>query len=296
VDLSAIIQQAVEAARARFASEQRELSVSLPAEALQLAADPVRLAQIFGNLLNNAFKFTHTGGQVALTAQRQGGDVLVTVRDNGIGIAPEKLNEVFEMFAQVDGSPGRSRGGLGIGLSLVKRLVELHGGTVNARSPGVGKGSEFSVRLPLLAQPAAPVPEPRANPAPSIPPRSILVADDNKDAAFSLVSLLKYAGHQTHVAYDGREAFELAQRVRPQVILLDIGMPNMSGHDACRAIRQQPWSRGVRIIALTGWGTQQDLEKSRQAGFDAHLVKPVDFAALSQVLHEQDQSRTNVAV
>jgi CheY-like chemotaxis protein len=258
--------------------------VTLPPEPIYLDADPVRLAQVFSNLINNACKYTEPNGHVWVTAKRQGSEVVVTVRDSGLGIPPDKLRSIFDMFAQVDRTLERSQGGLGIGLTLVKRLVEMHEGTVTAHSEGRGRGSEFVVRLPILLE------DPRANsPGPTAEvtrttARRILVVDDNRDSAASLAMLLKMAGNETCMTHDGLDAVRLAEQFRPDVVLLDIGLPKLNGFDVCRRIREQPWGKDLMLIALTGWGQQEDRIKSKDAGFDAHMVKPVDYTALMQLL------------
>jgi CheY-like chemotaxis protein len=247
----------------------------------------VRLAQVLSNLLSNACKYTEPGGRISLSAQCEGGDVAISVRDNGIGIAADMLPNVFEMFAQASGGSDRSQGGLGIGLTLVRRLVELHGGTVVARSAGLGLGSEFTVRLPILSERPVSQPPPEAPRTEMIPRRRILVVDDNRDAAESLATLLGLTGHETRVAHDGSEAVEAAEAFRPDVVLLDIGLPKMSGHDAARCIRERPWGKGMVLVALTGWGQEHDRRRSQEVGFDHHLVKPVDPAALMRLIASQ---------
>ena len=285
VDLASIVHQAVEAVRAQYQSTNHELTVTLPSRTLQLDADPARLAQVIGNLLNNACKFTDPGGHVWLNVEEGDGEAVIRVRDNGIGIAAEHLPSLFDMFAQVDTSLERSRDGLGIGLTLVKTLVELHGGSVDARSDGPGQGSEFTVRLPLAAAlPEAVPPAPVAAATPTAVPRRVLIVDDNDDGAESLAMLLELEGHQTWKAHDGLEAITAAGRVRPDVVLLDIGLPRMNGYEACREIRKQPWGKNLFLIALTGWGQDEDRLQSRDAGFDAHMVKPVDHDTLLKFL------------
>lgn len=283
VELEPVIHEALEACRPQFEAGRLRLEVSLPPEAIYLDADPVRLAQVFGNLLGNAAKFTSPDCQVWLTARRDQGQVVISVKDTGIGISPDMLPRVFDMFMQVDQPVGRSQGGLGIGLSLVKRLVEMHGGQVEACSHGEGKGSEFVVRLPILDSAPEPTPVPLSK---RIEPllRRILVVDDNQDSARTLAMLLKYSGSDTQVAHDGPEAVEKAAQYRPDVVLLDIGLPTMSGYDVCRAIRSNSAGARPAIIALTGWGQEEDRKKSKEAGFDAHLVKPIDYAVLTDLL------------
>jgi PAS domain S-box-containing protein len=286
VQLAPVIQQAVEATRALYRSMNQELVVALPSEPIYLNADPTRLAQVVGNLLNNACKFTDVGGHIALTVEREGEQVAIRVRDNGVGIAAEHLAGIFEMFTQIESSLERSRSGLGIGLTLVKTLVEMHGGTVEAHSEGVGRGSEFVVRLPMLLDVQAPLTPPAPAHLEGLPVvrRRVLIVDDNKDAAEWLATLLSLSGHETHVAHDGVEAVKAAERLRPDAVLLDIGLPRIDGYEVCRRMRQQPWGRDLMIVALTGWGQDEDRQKSREAGFNTHLVKPVDDEVLLNLL------------
>jgi len=286
VELASVISQSVEACRPLVESANHELNVALPPQPIFLHADPVRLAQVFSNLLNNACKYTEPGGRIGLAVERQGSDVVVSVKDTGVGIAPEMRSRIFEMFAQVEGSLERAQGGLGIGLTLVKRLVEMHGGSVDVTSDGLGRGSEFVVRLPILIEkPGAQQPSQPTGELPA-PAHRILVVDDNRDSAASLALLLNLTGCETHTAYDGLEALAAAEKFRPAVVLLDIGLPKLNGHEAARRIREQPWGKDMVLVALTGWGQDEDRRKSRDAGFDGHLVKPVDFAALMKLLAE----------
>ena len=283
--LATVIAQAVEAARPLIDQAGHRLRVELPDEPIRLNADPARLTQVFANLLNNSSKYTPPGGTITVSARRVGDDVVVAVRDDGLGIPRDKLASVFDMFTQVDRSVERSQGGLGIGLTLVKRLVEMHGGSVAVQSDGEGRGSEFEVRLPLLLEPLA---EQASAPVEAEPPaqsRRILVVDDNSDSAVSLAMLLEITGNETHTAHDGLEAIAAIERHRPDVVLLDIGLPKLNGHEVCRHVRAQPWGRDITIIALTGWGQDDDRRKSREAGFDGHLVKPVDYGALKELLN-----------
>jgi PAS domain S-box-containing protein len=285
VALGPIVEQAVEAARGLYRAPDHELIVRVPAEPVHVHADPTRLAQVVGNLLNNGAKFTNPGGHVWLTVEKDAGSAVIRVRDDGIGIAPDQLPRLFQMFIQVDTTLERSRDGLGIGLALVKTLVEMHDGTVEAHSAGLGRGSEFVVRLPLLeAEPAPPPAAISARPAPPVPPRRILIVDDNEDGAESLAILLRLDGHETFTAHDGVEAVEAAGRLRPDVVLLDIGLPELNGYEACRRIREQPWAKDVMLVAVTGWGQDVDRQRSREAGFDAHTVKPVDHDALVRLI------------
>ena len=282
--LATLIAQAVEASRPLIDKAGHQLRIELPDEPIHLHADPARLTQVFANLLNNSSKYTPPGGTIAVSARRDGDDVVVTVRDDGLGIPRDKLDSVFDMFMQVDRSVEKSQGGLGIGLTLVKRLVEMHGGTIAVRSEGEGRGSEFEVRLPMLLEPLA---ETARAPAAEPPARSrrILVVDDNSDSAVSLAMLLEITGNETHTAHDGVEALAAIEQHRPDVVLLDIGLPKLSGHEVCRQVREQAWGKDITIIALTGWGQDDDRRKSREAGFDGHLVKPVDYAALTELLN-----------
>jgi PAS domain S-box-containing protein len=283
-ELGPVVHQAVEAARAQYGSMNQELVVTIPAQALYVDADPARLAQVVGNLLNNACKFTDEGGRITLSVADESGQALIRVRDTGIGIAAGDLPRLFDMFVQVDSSLERSRDGLGIGLTLVKTLAEMHGGTVDVHSDGLGCGSEFVVRLPLSVD----IPRVLSTPAITEPAatarRRILIVDDSDDGAESLAMLLEFAGHETHKAYDGLEAIEAARRLRPDAVLLDIGLPRLNGYEACRRMRQEPWGKELVLVALTGWGQEEDRRESRNAGFDAHMVKPVDHDALLQFL------------
>ena len=257
--------------------------MTLPAQSIYLNADPVRLSQVVSNLLNNASKFAGQRGRINLTVSPRDRDVEITVKDDGIGIPPAMLNTIFEMFLQVDQSLERSQSGLGIGLTLARRLVELHNGHIEALSEGLGKGSEFVVRLPVTIDQTAPIKALDAVNG-SSPKGRILIVDDNLDSAQSLAEVLKMTGNDTFVAHDGEEAVEAAERQRPDVILLDIGLPRLNGFDACRRIRANPWAENILIIALTGWGQEEDRRKSAEAGFDGHLVKPVDMAELMKLL------------
>lgn len=286
VDLATVIRNAVETSRPLVEASGHELTVALPDRPILVDADVVRLAQVFSNLLNNAAKYTERGGNIALSAERQGSDVVVAVRDNGVGIPAEMLPEVFAMFTQVDRSLERSQGGLGIGLSLVKTLVTMHGGSVEAHSQGHGLGSEFLVRLPVVLAGTSKAPSPRVSKrsAPSAHRFRILVVDDNVGSATTLSRLLKILGHEAQTAFDGGEAVETAETYRPELIFLDIGLPVLNGYDVARAIRALPWGRDVAIIALTGWGQEGDRRRSHEAGIDDHLVKPVDPATLENLL------------
>ncbi len=285
VDVSTIVTQAVETVRPLVEAAGHDLSVALPTGPVYLDGDPVRLAQVFSNLLNNAAKYTEAGGRIRLAVERQGSDVVVGVRDTGVGIPADMLPRVFDLFTQVDSARKWAQGGLGIGLTLVRRLVEMHGGSVEARSDGPGKGSEFVVRLPVAveAQPHSKAGRAEDRPIPQSSLR-VLVVDDNRDGADSLAEMLRILGNDTRTAYDGEEAVAAAADYRPDVVLLDIGLPRLNGYEACRRIRAQPGGKGVILIAQTGWGQEEDIRLSREAGFDRHLVKPVDPYDLMQVL------------
>lgn len=284
VTLAAAVQGAVETTRPLIEQHEHELKVELPPAPVYLDADLTRLAQVFANLLNNAVKYTDRGGSISLKAECRDRHVVVTVKDSGIGIPAGKLSGVFELFAQVQEALGRSQGGLGIGLSLVKRLVELHDGSIEVRSEGTGRGSEFLVRLPIVdAQPGASGTEADAQEVFASGLR-ILIVDDNRDAASSLATMMQLMGNETCTAYEGDEAVRVADEFRPDVILLDIGLPKLSGYEVCRCIRRQSWGGRTVIIALTGWGQDDDKRKAKDAGFDHHLVKPVDPRRLIDLL------------
>ena len=283
--IGSVIQLAVEAVWPQVERVGLQLAVALPPQRLQLSADPVRLVQVFANLLTNACKYTDSGGHIWLTVEREGDEAVVRIRDDGIGIAPDRLAYMFEMFSQDERALARSEGGLGIGLALSKGLVELHGGRIQARSDGVGHGSEFIVRLPLAVHVPTPAPgdEPVAHRPPMPSDLRVLVVDDNRDAADSLAALLRMEGCSVATAYDGPEALETAERLRPRLVLLDLGMPGMSGFDVCAALRSR-YGDDPFLVALTGWGQDDDRRRSAQAGFDAHLVKPIDFDQLHALL------------
>jgi len=284
VELSSVIQQAVEVARPLIDTAGHNLTIDLPPEPIFLNADQTRLAQLFGNLLNNSCKYTRPNGEITLTVKRRDGEVAVTVKDNGAGIPPEKLDSIFDMFMQVDRTAEQSQGGLGIGLTLVKRLTEMHGGSIEAKSDGEGQGSEFVVRLPIVQKPEEISTAASDAPAAQSAQRRILIVDDNRDSADSLALLLKITGNKTYMAHDGLEAVELIEKHRPEVVLLDIGLPTLDGHEVCRRVREQPWGKDIVVIALTGWGQEDDRRKSEEAGFNGHLVKPVDYDKLLELL------------
>ncbi|MEO6463803.1 MAG: ATP-binding protein, partial [Candidatus Eisenbacteria bacterium] len=259
-------------------------------EGILMVADATRLTQVFDNLLNNAAKYTDRGGRIRLAVERQGDVAVVSITDSGIGIAAEMLGSVFEMFSQVDTAVERAQGGLGLGLNIVKRLVEKHGGTVEATSGGKDEGSTFVVRLPVAPAPEAAMPAaPAGDSAPAPSPaeragRRVLVVDDNRDAAITLKMMIDLMGSEARLAYGGLEALAIAEDFRPELGLLDIGMPGLNGYDTARRLREQPWGRDVVLVALTGWGQNEDRQRSREAGFDDHVVKPIEPAALEQLL------------
>jgi PAS domain S-box-containing protein len=286
--LADVLSSSVETARPAIEEAGHELTVSLPTDAVCLNADLTRLAQVFGNLLSNSAKYTPRGGHIWLTAERHGLEVVVSVRDNGIGIPADSLASIFDMFNQVDRSIERSTGGLGIGLALVKGIVDMHGGSVVAESPGVGSGSTFTVRLPVFEESYASIADALGDQV-TVPAGArwrILVVDDNPDSAASMAMMLTLTGNEVRTARDGIEAVEIAQAFRPEAILMDVGMPRLNGYEATRLIREQPWGRSVKIVALTGWGQQADKLQSREAGCDAHLVKPVALSELEKLLTE----------
>jgi signal transduction histidine kinase/ActR/RegA family two-component response regulator len=284
VALMEIVRLAVETSRPGIDASGHDLIVRIPSDAIYLDADVIRLAQVFSNLLNNAAKYTGPGGRIAITAERNSDSVAVTVQDSGIGIPSEMLAHVFEPFTQLDRSLERSRGGLGIGLALAKRLVEMHGGAIEAQSSGAGQGSRFIVRLPLSEQQTAPQADAVSVPVPARGRNRVLVADDNYDSATSLSILLNDAGYDVRTAGDGAQALETAAQFRPDILLLDIGMPKLNGYEVARHVRRQPWGRNMLLIALTGWGGADHRQQTAQSGFDHHLTKPVDPAALTRLL------------
>ena len=288
VEAAAVVRSAVETSRPLLDAAGHELVLSLPPEPVFLDGDPVRLAQILSNLLNNAAKYTDAGGHIFLTIKCDGDEVVLSVRDTGSGIPPEMLPRVFDLFSQIDQGSDRAQGGLGIGLTLVKSLVELHGGSVEARSDWPKGGSEFVVRLPLGMGECAERASLPAAPSAVLSSRRVLVVDDNRDAAESLGMLLKLLGADVRVVFSGPEALEAVAREKPAVVLLDIGMPGMNGHEVAARIRELPDTQDVKLIALTGWGQEKDRRRSELAGFDHHLIKPADVDALQTLLMTLD--------
>ena len=286
VSLAAVINSAVETSRPLIEQARHTFSLTLPSAPVYLDADLTRLAQVFSNLLNNAAKYTEPSGRISLTGELSGAEVVVQVRDSGLGIPADALPRIFEMFSQVDRNMERAQGGLGIGLTLVRRLVEMHGGTVEARSDGPGRGSQFVVRLPVAKSVAQLTSSQGDDGLSASAKRRILVVDDNYDSATSLSMMLSLMGHETYNVHDGLAAVEAAEKFRPDMILLDIGLPKLNGDDACRRIRELPGSKSMVIVALTGWGQDEDRRRSHEAGFDHHLVKPVEINALQTLLRE----------
>jgi len=275
IELAKVVQAAIETSRPGIAERGHELTLTQLPESVTVDADPTRLAQVFGNLLNNAAKFSEANGHIAMVVERENDDVLVRVRDNGIGIAAPMLSKIFDLFSQLQSSLERDREGLGIGLALVKRLVEMHGGSVSASSDGLGKGSEFVVRLPV-ATAADESPNRKEEPLSEVRARlRVLVVDDYQDGARSMCKLLTLLGHDTRMAADGLAGLEAAREFRPHVALLDIGMPKLNGYEMARRLRAESWGRGTMLIAVTGWGQAHDRERTAEAGFDHHLIKPV---------------------
>jgi PAS domain S-box-containing protein len=289
-----VMSSAVETAMPAIEAGGHKLAISLPPEPVHLDGDLTRLAQVFSNLLTNSAKYTEREGHIWIAAEVHEGELVVTVRDTGIGIPAESLPRIFDMFSQVDRRVERETGGLGIGLALVKGLVEMHGGSISATSEGQGHGSLFTVRLPVLQQmtegAALATVDIGVTPA-TKPRRRILVVDDNRDSGNTMSTLLKIMGNEVRTAYGGNEALEIAETFQPQAILMDIGMPQLNGYDATQCIRKQPWGRDMIIIALTGWGQDQDRIQSREAGCDGHMVKPVNVSELEKLLQElEDRS------
>jgi len=284
VDLLTLVSSAVETARPLIDAKNHSLILNLPPEPLELEVDPLRLSQALSNLLTNAAKYTDAQGHITLTAFQDAQGLAIRVTDDGIGIEPSVIKGLFEMFSQIDSAIDRAEGGLGIGLALVRGLVALHGGTVQATSAGLGKGSEFTIRLPrsVVVEPEAVVPggaapdDGRVVSVAHGPRCKIVVADDNRDAADSLQLLLQFAGHEVFVAYNGKQALDLGARERAQVFVLDVGMPDITGYEVARRIRQEAWGRGVLLLAVTGWGQDDDKAKAKAAGFDFHFTKPVN--------------------
>jgi signal transduction histidine kinase len=296
IEIGPLVARTVETVQPLFEERGHTLRVQVPGGVLSVLGDPTRLMQAIGNVLSNAAKYTERGGQVTLSAAQTGSEVEIRIRDNGIGIPPELMPMIFNLFTQLDRSSGPAQSGLGIGLALVQRLVEMHGGSVTAHSDGPARGSEFIIRLPLLLRDGAAINDQQLNTFPALEQsmmnsegttptqRRILVADDNNDALESLATLLQLSGHEVYTAANGAVALESAEQNRPEVALLDIGMPKLDGYEVARRIRAQPWGARITLVALTGWGQDSDRRRSQEAGFDSHLVKPLDLDKLTDLL------------
>lgn len=274
VDLTSIITDAIEASRGLTEQKGLHVKTQLPSGALFVEGDARRLKQVVANLLANASKYSGRNGVIEITAERKDSSVEVAVSDQGVGISEDMLPKIFDMFTKADRSLEKAQDGLGVGLTIARRIVELHGGEISAQSNGPGTGSRFTVTLPISTKEKK-----------SAGPR-VLIVDDNKDFAMSMAIMLKMMGSETEMAADGVEALRLATTFRPDVVFLDIGLPKLNGYDVCRVIREQAWGKDVMIVALTGWGQPEDKEKSLEAGFNKHLVKPVENAALERIIHE----------
>jgi PAS domain S-box-containing protein len=284
VELAAVVRNAIETSDPLIRAARHELSVSLPQEPLWVEGDPVRLAQILANLLNNAASYTDEGGSIWVRLREEEGRAAISVRDNGAGITAEELGRLFQMFSRGERYGGRTQGGLGIGLALARRLAEMHGGTIEARSGGAGQGSEFIVRLPLAARPAAAPAAAGGGAGTGKMPRRVLVVDDNRDAADSLAMILELLGAEVRIVNNGPEALEAFPSHDPALVLLDIGMPGMDGYEVARQLRSRFPERRAALVALTGWGQEEDRRRARDAGFHHHLVKPADVEALQALL------------
>ena len=282
VNLAEVINLAMESSYPLIDQHHHKLSLLLPGQPIYLNADKIRLAQVIMNLLSNAAKYTPDGGRITLSAEHNGEEVSVRVTDNGVGIAPDQLSQIFDMFYQANRSYEQLHGGLGIGLTLARRLVEMHGGEVEAHSAGIDQGSEFVVRLPIIGEQPRPQKETASAETTRAPVQRILVVDDDGEIAETLAELLRFEGNNVEIANDGLKAVEIAEKFRPSVVLLDIGMPKLNGYEAARKIREQPWGKDMVLIAITGWGQENDRNRSREAGFDGHLLKPFNYPELSK--------------
>ena len=289
IDVAEVLKSAVEASGALIERSRHQLRVTPPVEPLYVEGDPTRLTQIVSNLLDNAAKYTDPGGRLWLSADREGDEAVIRMKDSGIGIAPDVLPCIFDMFTQAGLPVERAQGGLGVGLALVDRLVKLHGGSVSAYSAGLGKGSQFTIRLPAVQAHRQTAPEVRpATPSVLEKHCRILVVDDNQDSADSLATLLHMLGHEVKTANDGESALAAADQFRPDVAILDIGLPKVNGYDLAKQIREQAWGRDVVLVALTGWGQEQHRRRSAESGFNHHLTKPVEFEVLQQIVAAAD--------
>ncbi|MGH8328788.1 MAG: ATP-binding protein, partial [Steroidobacteraceae bacterium] len=291
VELKELLKTVIETYRHAAESARLQIALAASAESVYVSGDRIRLTQIISNIFHNAVKYTPPGGRIEIALRTEDQHAVVSVRDNGMGIPPEMLEHIFEPFAQLDRSYERPDAGLGIGLTLAKRLLDLHAGRIEARSAGRGQGTEFVIHLPAIAAvPAKQATPRRADPQLFVSCR-VLIADDNHDAAVSLSMLLQSMGHDTRVVHDGIEALEEAELFRPDVVLLDIGMPRLDGYDTARRMASQPWAATMQIVAVTGWGQETDRQRAKDAGFHRHLVKPVDLDALREVMSEGCEQR-----
>jgi len=288
LDVATVLKSAVEASTALIERSRHQLKVTYPAGPLYVDGDVTRLTQVLANLLDNAAKYTDPGGQIWLSADREGEAAVISVKDSGIGIPSEMLPKVFDMFTQAGMSLDRSQGGLGVGLALVERLVKLHGGSVSAHSAGAGKGSQFTIRLPLSQAQKAPAPERREDGLQTAARSRILVVDDNVDSVESLAMLLAMMGHEVQTANDAEGAVAVAETFRPDVAILDIGLPRVNGYELAKQIRERPWAKDLVLVALTGWGQETHRRRSAESGFNHHLTKPVEFDVLQQILSAAD--------
>jgi CheY-like chemotaxis protein/two-component sensor histidine kinase len=284
VNVSDLVQRAAGEANHLIEAGQQELNIQLPSESIVLDADADRLQQVLWNLLSNASKYSPAGSTIDLRAERVGNELLLTVRDTGIGISAEMLPRVFDMFVQADRTLDRSQGGLGIGLTLAQRIVQMHGGSIEAKSAGLGNGSEFSIRLPVIPDIDETINPVNSEKSAQPEPLTILIAEDNRDSAETMAILLRNLGHQVEIAYDGSEALKLARELLPDVFLVDIGLPVLDGYEVAKRVRQQSPLGKTRLLAVTGFGSPDDAERARKAGFDFHLVKPVSFDELQKLL------------
>jgi CheY-like chemotaxis protein/two-component sensor histidine kinase len=285
IELAPVLRQAVETTRPLIDARSQSADIDIPPTPIFIPGDAVRLGQIFSNLLNNAAKYTHDNGLIELSVELVLETVKIRVRDNGVGISPDLLPHVFELFTQAERDADRSQGGLGVGLTLVRRLVELHGGTVSATSAGLGKGSEFVVILPVAPAPIKIAPSVSAPVAPPVPAkRKILVVDDNVDSAESMAMVLELDGHVIQIAHDGEAALAAAKSFIPDIVLLDIGLPGLDGYEVAARLRRSPDTQGTVLVAFTGYGQPEDRRRTAEVGFAHHLVKPVDLDALAKLI------------
>jgi CheY-like chemotaxis protein/two-component sensor histidine kinase len=284
LDLRGVAQQAVETARTLIDQRKHRLNVALPQKPAWVLGDAIRLEEVIVNLLSNAAKYTPEGGDIWLSIEEEGEEVVIRVRDSGVGIAPELLPQIFDLFTQAQRTLDRSQGGLGIGLTVVRKVIELHGGTTEAHSSGLSHGSEFIVRLPAVRSPARQAKIPAAKRAQPVQTWRVLVVDDNADSADSIAAILETSGHEVEVAYSAQRALEMAVEYQPDIMLLDIGLPDMDGYEVAKHLRQTPELKQMRLIAITGYGQQSDRQRSREAGFDEHVVKPVEWQKLEELL------------